>query len=58
MERWVEETLHDGFRVRLKADKVFFDSKTEHQQLIIFENEVVRRRASEFHSGWRKPRNQ
>jgi spermidine synthase len=39
MERWVEETLHDGFRVRLKADKVLFDSKTEHQQLIIFENE-------------------
>ena len=39
MDRWVEETLHDGFRVRLKADKVLFDSKTEHQQLIIFENE-------------------
>ena len=39
MERWIEETLHGGFRVRLKADKVFFDSKTEHQQLIIFENE-------------------
>jgi spermidine synthase len=39
MERWVEETLHDGFRVRLKADKVLFDSETEHQQLIIFENE-------------------
>lgn len=39
MERWVEETLHDGFRVRLKADKVLFDSQTDHQQLIIFENE-------------------
>lgn len=39
MERWVEETLHSGFRVRLKADKVLFDSETEHQQLIIFENE-------------------
>ena len=39
MERWVEETLHGGFRVRLKADKVLFDSETEHQQLIIFENE-------------------
>jgi spermidine synthase len=38
MERWVEETLHGGFRVRLKADKVLFDSETEHQQLIIFEN--------------------
>ena len=39
MDRWVEETLHDGFRVRLKADQVLFDSKTEHQELIIFENE-------------------
>ncbi|HUU66905.1 MAG TPA: polyamine aminopropyltransferase [Methyloceanibacter sp.] len=38
MERWVEETLHGGFRVCLKADRVLFDSETEHQQLIIFEN--------------------
>jgi spermidine synthase len=39
MERWVEETLHRGFRVRLKTDRVLFDSETEHQRLIIFENE-------------------
>ena len=39
MERWVEETLHRGFRVRLKTDHVLFDSETEHQRLIIFENE-------------------
>jgi spermidine synthase len=39
MERWVEETLHSGFRVRLRADRVLFDSETEHQRLIIFENE-------------------
>jgi spermidine synthase len=38
MERWVEETLHRGFRVRLNADRVLFDSETEHQRLIIFEN--------------------
>jgi spermidine synthase len=38
MERWVEETLHRGHRVRLKADRVLFDSETEHQRLIIFEN--------------------
>ena len=37
MERWVEETLHRGFRTRLKADRVLFDSQTEHQHLIIFE---------------------
>ncbi len=36
--RWVEETLHRGFRVRLTADRVLFDSETEHQRLIIFEN--------------------
>lgn len=39
MERWVEETLHGGFRVRLRTDRVLFDSETEHQRLIIFENE-------------------
>jgi spermidine synthase len=38
MERWVEETLHRGFRVRLRADRVLFDSETEHQRLIIFDN--------------------
>jgi spermidine synthase len=38
MERWVEETLHRGHRVRLTADRVLFDSETEHQRLIIFEN--------------------
>lgn len=38
MERWVEETLHRGFRVNLKADRVLFDSETEHQRLIIFDN--------------------
>src|SRR4030095_6588243 len=38
MDRWVEETLHRGFRVNLKADRVLFDSETEHQRLIIFDN--------------------
>jgi len=38
MDRWVEETLHRGFRIRLRADRVLFDSETEHQHLIIFEN--------------------
>jgi spermidine synthase len=37
MDHWIEETLHRGFRARPKADRVLFDSKTEHQQLIIFE---------------------
>src|SRR5262245_62491494 len=37
MDRWVEETLHRGFRIRLMADRVLVDSETEHQQLIILE---------------------
>ena len=37
-DNWVEETLHRGFRVRLAADRILFDSATEHQRLIIFEN--------------------
>jgi spermidine synthase len=38
MDQWVEEILHRGFRVRLKADQILFDNATEHQRLIIFEN--------------------
>lgn len=37
-EIWIEETLHRGFRMRLKAEQILFDSRTEHQHLIIFEN--------------------
>lgn len=38
MERWVEETIHNGFRVRLRATDVHFDIETEHWKLIIFDN--------------------
>lgn len=38
MHHWIDETLHSGFRIRLKADRVLFDSQTEHQHLIVFEN--------------------
>ena len=27
MERWVEETFHRGFRVRLKADAVLLEAR-------------------------------
>jgi spermidine synthase len=43
MTRWVEETLHDHFRFRFKADEVFFESQTEHQHLIIFHNQTFGR---------------
>lgn len=37
-EDWIEETLHRGFRTRLKVERVLFDSRTEHQHLVIFDN--------------------
>jgi spermidine synthase len=37
-ERWIEETFHPHWRVRLKADKVLHEVATEHQHLVIFEN--------------------
>lgn len=39
-ERWVEETFHPHWRVKLRADKVLHEMKTEHQDLVIFENET------------------
>jgi spermidine synthase len=40
MDRWIEETFHPHWRVRLKADKVLHEVKTEHQHLVIFTNET------------------
>ena len=38
MDRWVEETFHPHWRVRLEADEVLHEVKTEHQHLVIFRN--------------------
>ena len=38
MTGWVEETLHGDLHIKLRADKVLYDSDTEHQRLVIFEN--------------------
>jgi len=38
MERWIEETFHPHWRVRLEADEVLHEVKTEHQHLVIFKN--------------------
>jgi spermidine synthase len=43
MKRWIGETLYEsdatvGYQQRFRADKVLFEEKTEHQDLIIFEN--------------------
>jgi spermidine synthase len=38
--RWIEETFHPHWRVRLAAKKVLHEVKTAHQHLVIFENET------------------
>jgi spermidine synthase len=38
MDRWVEETFHPHWRVRLEADEILHEVKTEHQHLVIFKN--------------------
>ena len=43
MSRWRVEQLHADFQLGLKADKVLFDSETEHQRLVVFENETFGR---------------
>jgi spermidine synthase len=36
--RWIEETFHPHWRVRLAADRVLHEVKTTHQHLVIFTN--------------------
>jgi spermidine synthase len=37
-KRWVEETLHEHWRARLKADAILHESRSAHQHIVIFEN--------------------
>ncbi|UUX48305.1 polyamine aminopropyltransferase [Nisaea acidiphila] len=43
MSEWFNETLHSGYGQRLTMDKVLFRERTEHQDLVIFENAVFGR---------------
>lgn len=43
MTRWVGETLYETYQQRFKADKILFEEKTDHQDLIIFENDAFGR---------------
>ena len=43
MSEWFCETLHSGYGQRLVIDKVLFRERTEHQDLIIFENRAFGR---------------
>jgi len=38
VSRWIEETLHADFRTALNADTVLYDSETDQQRLVLFEN--------------------
>lgn len=40
MARWIEETFHPHWRVALEADRVLHEVKTEHQNLVIFDNQT------------------
>jgi len=40
MTRWIEETFHPHWRVRLAAARVLHEVKTDHQHLVIFQNET------------------
>ncbi len=39
-DRWISETLFDdlGFRVSYEVKRVLYEMKTEHQDLVLFEN--------------------
>jgi len=41
--RWYEEALHPGLSFKLEATEVLYDSQTEHQRVVIFENPVLGR---------------
>jgi spermidine synthase len=38
MTRWVAETLHEDLHIKLRAERVLYDSRSAHQRLVLFEN--------------------
>lgn len=38
MSEWFDETLHDGYHQGFEVAEVLFESKTDHQHLVIFES--------------------
>lgn len=43
MGRWIDETLYSDWGQRLKVGRVLFEDETEHQHLVIFENDRLGR---------------
>ncbi len=39
MSRWIAETFHPDWQPTIRADKILHEVKTDHQHLVIFENE-------------------
>jgi spermidine synthase len=40
MERWIAETFYADWQPSMRADKVLYEAKSEHQHLVIFENKT------------------
>ena len=40
---WIREPLHDGWAQSLRAERVLYDNRTDHQRLRVFENRVFGR---------------
>ncbi len=38
MTEWIEETLHDDFRFKMKVDNVLFEGRSENQHVAVIEN--------------------
>ncbi|MFD2204361.1 polyamine aminopropyltransferase [Kiloniella antarctica] len=43
MSGWITEALHGDFHTNFRVNKVLFDNQTEHQNLVIYENEIYGR---------------
>ena len=43
MTAWFDETLHADLRQRLKIERILYDSETEHQRIVLFENALLGR---------------
>jgi spermidine synthase len=43
MDAWSEEILHDDLRIKIRIDRLLFDSETEHQRLKLFESKTFGR---------------
>jgi len=43
MDEWSEEILHNDLRIKIRIDRLLFDSETRHQRLVLFESRTFGR---------------